>query len=81
MASLKKSEKLGRNLSFMATFALGTGTMIGAGIFVLPGIAINNGGPAAVLSFFLEGYWPYVLHLVCLSLQLVCPKQVVVIIL
>lgn len=55
MAGIKK-ERLGRNLSFWSAFAIGTGTMIGAGIFVLPGVAINNAGPAAVFSFILGGF-------------------------
>lgn len=55
MSSLNKSEKLGRNISFLAAFAIGTGTMIGAGIFVLPGIAITNAGPAAIFSFLFGG--------------------------
>ncbi|TCT16365.1 amino acid/polyamine/organocation transporter (APC superfamily) [Natranaerovirga pectinivora] len=48
-------ERLGKNLSFFAVYAIGTGTMIGAGIFVLPGIAIGTAGPAAALSFFIGG--------------------------
>ena len=34
---------------------LGGGTMIGAGIFILPGIAAANAGPASALSFAIEG--------------------------
>lgn len=52
---IQKQERLGRNLNFMAVYAIGTGTMIGAGIFVLPGIAIASAGPASVLSFLLGG--------------------------
>ena len=48
-------ERLGKNLNFFAVYAIGTGTMIGAGIFVLPGIAISTAGPAAALSFILGG--------------------------
>lgn len=48
-------ERLGKSLNFFAVYAIGTGTMIGAGIFVLPGIAISTAGPAAALSFILGG--------------------------
>ena len=34
---------------------LGIGTMIGAGIFILPGLAAKKAGPAAFLAFFLGG--------------------------
>lgn len=53
--ALKRNERLSRSLGFFPTFAIGTGTMIGAGIFVLPGLAAEAAGPAAILSFFLGG--------------------------
>ena len=53
--ALERDERLGRNLGFFPTFAIGTGTMIGAGIFVLPGIATASAGPAATFSFILGG--------------------------
>ncbi len=55
MVTIKPKERLGRSLGFFETFAIGTGTMIGAGIFILPGIAISNAGPAAIISFILGG--------------------------
>ncbi|MDI3485688.1 MAG: hypothetical protein PWQ50_908 [Methanolobus sp.] len=55
MAIIKTSESLGRSLGFFQTFAIGTGTMIGAGIFILPGIAISSAGSAAILSFLIGG--------------------------
>lgn len=51
----KKQERLGKSLGFFSAYAIGTGTMIGAGIFVLPSLAIATAGPAAVLSFILGG--------------------------
>ena len=51
----KSQERLGRSLGFFSVFAIGTGTMIGAGIFVLPSMAITIAGPAAVISFILGG--------------------------
>ncbi|MFW5998824.1 MAG: amino acid permease [Halanaerobiaceae bacterium] len=55
MAQIKTDQKLGRTLGFFSVFAIGTGTMIGAGIFILPGIATSNAGPAAIFSFLLGG--------------------------
>lgn len=55
MAIIKTKESLGRSLGFFQTFAIGTGTMIGAGIFILPGIAISSAGSAAILSFLIGG--------------------------
>jgi amino acid transporter/nucleotide-binding universal stress UspA family protein len=55
MAAVETQERLGRGLGFFSTFAIGTGTMIGAGIFILPGIAMANAGPGAILSFLLGG--------------------------
>jgi amino acid transporter len=55
MAIIRTTERLGRSLGFFQTFAIGTGTMIGAGIFILPGIAISAAGPAAILSFLFGG--------------------------
>ncbi|MDG6244432.1 MAG: amino acid permease [Methanolobus sp.] len=55
MGTIRTKESLGRSLGFFQTFAIGTGTMIGAGIFVLPGLAISAAGPAAILSFLLGG--------------------------
>jgi len=55
MAPVETTERLGRSLGFFSTFAIGTGTMIGAGIFLLPGIAMANAGPGAIFSFLLGG--------------------------
>ncbi len=53
--AFQREDRLGRSLGFFPTFAIGTGTMIGAGIFVLPGIAAITAGPGASLSFLLGG--------------------------
>ncbi|MFW6390125.1 MAG: amino acid permease [Halanaerobiales bacterium] len=55
MAHIKSDKKLGRTLGFFSVFAIGTGTMIGAGIFILPGVAASSAGPAAIISFLLGG--------------------------
>jgi len=48
-------EELAKDLGPLAALTIGVGTMIGAGIFVLPGTAIENAGWFAVLSFVLGG--------------------------
>lgn len=49
------SPELSRDLGLFAVFATATGTMIGAGIFVLPGLAAETAGPGAALSFLVAG--------------------------
>ena len=44
-----------RNLGLFDACMIGIGAMIGAGIFVLTGIAAGEAGPAALLAFFLNG--------------------------
>jgi amino acid transporter/nucleotide-binding universal stress UspA family protein len=55
MVAIETKERLGRSLGFFSTFAIGTGTMIGAGIFILPGIAFTNAGAGAIFSFLIGG--------------------------
>ena len=43
--------ELERTLGLGAALAIGVGTMVGAGIFVFPGIAAGQAGPAAMISF------------------------------
>jgi len=50
-----ESGGLERNLGFLEAMTLGGGTMIGAGIFILPGIAAEGAGPASSLSFGIAG--------------------------
>lgn len=47
--------ELSRDLGAFAVFSISSGTMIGAGIFVLPGYAATLAGPAAILSFLIGG--------------------------
>ena len=47
--------ELERNLGFVEAMTLGGGTMIGAGIFILPGLAAEGAGPASSVSFVLAG--------------------------
>ncbi|MCP4420757.1 MAG: amino acid permease [Chloroflexi bacterium] len=46
---------LRRELGFWAALTIGAGTMIGAGIFLLSGIAISLAGPGAILSYIAAG--------------------------
>ncbi len=47
--------ELSRDLGLYSVFTTATGTMIGAGIFVLPGLAAEGAGPGAAISFLLAG--------------------------
>ncbi len=48
-------EELAKDLGLLSALTIGIGTMIGAGIFVLPGVAAQEVGPAVVISFVLGG--------------------------
>lgn len=48
-------QELARDLGFLEAYTIGVGTMIGAGIFVLPGIVAANAGPAGMISFLIGG--------------------------
>ena len=49
------NEELAKDLGPLAALTIGVGTMIGAGIFVLPGEAAAAAGPAVALSFVIGG--------------------------
>ncbi|MCL7417266.1 MAG: amino acid permease [Halalkalicoccus sp.] len=48
-------EELAKDLGLLSALTIGIGTMIGAGIFVLPGAAVRIAGPLAAASFVLGG--------------------------
>jgi APA family basic amino acid/polyamine antiporter len=48
--------KLTRSLGLLSATMLGVGAMIGAGIFILSGLAAGTAGPAATVSYFLVGF-------------------------
>ncbi len=50
-ATEAEPQELERTLGLLPALAIGTGTMVGAGIFVFPGLAAGKAGPAAMLSF------------------------------
>ncbi len=47
--------QLQRRLGLYAVFTISIGAMIGSGIFVLPGLAFEVGGPGVILAFALAG--------------------------
>jgi len=49
-------ETLSRDMGLLPVTMIGVGAMIGAGIFVLTGIAAGAAGPALMLSFLLNGF-------------------------
>ncbi|RRJ31471.1 amino acid permease [Halocatena pleomorpha] len=51
----ESDEELAKDLGLLSVLTIGVGTMIGAGIFVLPGEAAAAAGPAVALSFILGG--------------------------
>ena len=52
---VESETQLERTLGFTEALMIGVGTMIGAGIFVLPGPAAGVAGPAIALSFVIGG--------------------------
>jgi amino acid transporter/nucleotide-binding universal stress UspA family protein len=58
MAEKKKTQHTSftRDLGLFDATMIGVGAMIGAGIFVLTGIAAGEAGPASILSFALNGF-------------------------
>ncbi|WP_148416758.1 amino acid permease [Haloferax sp. KTX1] len=48
-------EELAKDLGPLAALTIGIGTMIGAGIFVLPGAAVQQAGPLSAAAFVLGG--------------------------
>ncbi|NNM32488.1 MAG: amino acid permease [Gemmatimonadetes bacterium] len=54
-SSHSDSPTFARNLGLFDATMIGVGAMIGAGIFVLTGIAAGESGPASILAFALNG--------------------------
>ncbi|RLM57352.1 amino acid permease [Halobellus sp. Atlit-31R] len=52
---MSQDEELAKDLGPLAALTIGVGTMIGAGIFVLPGDAILRAGSFAAVAFILGG--------------------------
>ncbi|MDX1530573.1 MAG: amino acid permease [Rhodothermales bacterium] len=52
---MKNEDRLLRQLGFWDALTIGVGTMIGAGIFLLSGVALTLAGPAAIFSYLGAG--------------------------
>lgn len=52
---VEKKNTLNRKLTLFNLIIFGVGAMIGGGIFVLPGVASYQTGPAVTLSFLIAG--------------------------
>ncbi|QPV63243.1 amino acid permease [Halosimplex litoreum] len=52
---MSSDEDLAKDLGLLSAMTIGIGTMIGAGIFVLPGVAAQEAGPVVVASFLVGG--------------------------
>ena len=53
--TVQDEAKLERTIGLAGALTIGIGTMIGAGIFVFPGLAAGRAGPAAAVSFAIGG--------------------------
>jgi amino acid transporter/nucleotide-binding universal stress UspA family protein len=67
-------EKLAKDLGLVSALAIGIGTMIGAGIFVLPGVAARAAGPVVVVSFVIGGVIAMINGLAVSELGTAMPK-------
>ncbi|SEW12413.1 amino acid permease [Natrinema salifodinae] len=52
---MSADEELAKDLGLLSAITIGIGTMIGAGIFVLPGTAVARTGPLAAATFVIGG--------------------------
>jgi len=58
-----------------AATSIGVGTMVGAGIFIFPGIAGGYAGPAAILSFLLGGLIAFIVASCTSELSTAMPRS------
>lgn len=52
---LMTDDELAKDLGLLSALTIGIGTMIGAGIFILPGVASREAGPLVIASFLIGG--------------------------
>jgi len=69
-----QDSELQQDLGTAAIFTIASGTMIGAGIFILPGPAAAGAGPASTLSFALAGLIALVATMCAVELATGMPK-------
>jgi len=67
--------ELERTIGLMGGLTIGIGTMIGAGIFVFPGLAAGNAGPASILSFIIGGVIALLVALPASELATAMPRS------
>lgn len=53
---MSQKHELERGLGLTSIIAISMGAMIGSGIFILPGIAMAEAGPAVILAFIIAGF-------------------------
>lgn len=63
-----------KNLTWVDLFCLATGAMISSGIFILPGVAFREVGPAVFLSYALAGLVAFLGSLAVIELATAMPK-------
>jgi amino acid transporter len=74
-ATITDDSELERTLGLTGGLAIGIGTMIGAGIFVFPGLAAGDAGPAAAVSFAIGGVIALLVALPASELATAMPKS------
>ncbi|KAB1189918.1 amino acid permease [Haloferax sp. MBLA0076] len=72
---LESGTELERTIDLRGGLAIGVGTMVGAGIFVFPGLAAGNAGPAAALSFAIGAVIALLVALPTSELATAMPKS------
>jgi amino acid transporter len=74
-ADITPASELERTIGLTGGLAIGIGTMIGAGIFVFPGIAAGEAGPAAAASFAIGAVIALLVALPASELATAMPKS------
>ncbi|PIQ89091.1 MAG: hypothetical protein COV72_04670 [Candidatus Omnitrophica bacterium CG11_big_fil_rev_8_21_14_0_20_42_13] len=52
-----KTKELKKELKLLDIFCVSTGAMISSGLFILPGLAFSQAGPAAIFAYLLAGFF------------------------
>lgn len=73
--TVHEKAELERTIGLVGGLTIGIGTMIGAGIFVFPGLAAANAGPAAALSFGIGGVIAMLVALPASELATAMPRS------
>lgn len=73
--TVREGSELERTIGLVGGLAIGIGTMIGAGIFVFPGLAAGEAGPAASVSFAIGGVVALLVALPASELATAMPRS------